>query len=156
MAAVIPVEGQEVLILAFPKGICPATLYIGLFTSSHGPASVPDPTAVLGSLSGGFAEVQASGWSTYARQAVGSGAWSASYDDSMWTVTGRATNPGQVTFPATTGAYIPANPVVGYFIADALTGGHAITYANFEDTVPITALALGDTVKVTPGFGYGN
>lgn len=155
MAAVYPTEGLDVLLAAFPKGTVPATLYVGLFTSSNGSTSVPDVTALLASLSGGFAEVDDSEWTTYERQAVAEGSWSAPFDAVLWTVTGRQVNSPQLTFPATSGTYLPADPVVGYFVADALTAGHAIVYSNFADTVPIPGLTPGDDVKLTAGMGFG-
>jgi hypothetical protein len=71
-------------------------------------------------------------------------------------VTGRGVVGSQVSFPAPTTAYSPANPICGFFIADASTAGHAIYYSNFSDTTPVSSLAIGDVIKVTPTFGYGN
>jgi hypothetical protein len=157
VADIFPDEGLDVILGGFPKGVVPATLYVGLFTSSHGPSSVPPSSQVLaGGPANGYGEVQVAGWSTYARQPVQASQWGAAAAATIWGLVGRAVTGPQVTFPTATGIYNPTDPIVGYLIADALTGGHAVLYSNFDDLTPITVLAIGDTVKVTPKLGMGN
>lgn len=158
MADEFPDEGLDVILGVFPRGgTTPANLYVGLFTGGSA-STVPASTATVASMGSTFAEVLTSGWSTYARQAIASttSGWGAPGAQTIWSVTGRGVAGAQVSFPAPTSAYTPANAVNGFFVADASTSGHAVYYSNFSDTTGVSSLAIGDVIKVTPTFGYGN
>jgi hypothetical protein len=157
MADVYPDEGCDLILASFPKGATPpATLYVGMFTSSGGPTSVPPRNATLAALPAGFAEVSTAGWSTYARQPVTAASWSAPASGTLWGVSGRIVTGPQVSFPLPTGIYTPADPIVGFLVADSLTGGKAVYYSNFADLTPIVTLAIGDSVRVTPQLLMGS
>lgn len=158
MADMFPDEGLDVILATFPRGTTtPANLYVGLFTGGTA-STVPASSATVASMGGTFAEVLTAGWSTYARQAIASttGGWGAPGAQTIWSVTGRGVVGSQVSFNAPTSAYTPSNAINGFFIADASTAGHAVYYSNFSDTTGIASLAIGDVIKVTPTFGYGN
>jgi hypothetical protein len=162
MADEFPDEGLDVILGVFPRGgTIPANLYVGLFTGGSA-STVPTSAATIAAMTGTFAEVTTgsapTGWPSYLRQAIASttSGWGAPGAQTIWSVTGRGVVGGQVSFPTPVAAYAPTNPVNGFFIADASTSGHAIYYSNFSDTTGVAGLAIGDVIKVTPTFGYGN
>lgn len=157
MAEIFPDEGLDVILGIFPKGGSNVTtLYVGLFTSSNGGSSVPASSATISSMGSGYAEVSTGEWTTYARCSISAGSWGSVGAKTIWSQSCRGVDGPQVSFTAPTGSYSPTNPMCGFFIADALTGGHAIYYSNFSDNSTISSLALGDVVKVTPTFGFAN
>lgn len=159
MSDCFPDEGLDIILAIFPRnGSNIATLYAGLFTSSNGGSAVPAASATIASMGTGYAECQTAQWSSYARQPIAAASWGAVAAKTAWGTTGRGVDAAQVSFPAPASAYNPANPICGFFIADsaAVGAGHAIYYSNFSDTAPIASLAIGDVVKVTPAFGFGN
>jgi len=161
MADTFPDEGLDVILGVFPRGgTITANMYVGIFTSSNGTTAVPGASATIASMGSGYAEVSTSAgqWTTYARQSIASttGGWAAPGAQTIWSVTGRGVVGSQVSFPAPSAAYAPTNPMQGFFLADASTSGHAIFYSNWSDTTAIASLAIGDVIKVTPTFGFGN
>lgn len=157
MASIFPDEGLDVIVGIVPKGgTVLSTTYVGLFTSSSGGSAVPASSATVAAMGTGYAECATAGWSTYARQSIASASWGTSGAQTIWSVTGRGAVGPQVSFPAPTAAYSPANPICGFFIADAVTAGHGIFYSNFSDTTSVASLAIGDVIKVTPTWGYSN
>jgi hypothetical protein len=160
MGDIFPDEGLDYLLSIVPKnGASPSNLFMGLYTAAGG-TSVPASNATLAGLAGagtvGFAEVSATLWTTYTRQTHVSGSWGAQGASVVWTTTGRIVTGGQLTFPAPSAPYAPALPIAGFFLSNNYTTGVACYYSNFSDTNPIASLAIGDLVKVTPSFGFGN
>jgi hypothetical protein len=156
MADTFPDEGLDLILAQVPK-VWPANTYIGLWTSAAGGSTAPAANATIAAMGTNYAEVATAGWSTYARQTHAAAGWSGAIGaKTIWTVAGRGCDGTQVSFPVPTGAYNPTNPICGFMVCDGLTTGKAYFYSNFTDTTPITALAIGDTVKVTPTWGFGN
>ncbi len=157
MADVFLDEGLDHMLGIFPKnGSNDANLYVGLWTSGNGGSTCPAGTVTIASMGGTYAECLVAGWSTYVRQTHAATGWGSAAAKTINTVTGRGVDGTQVSFPAPTSAYNPANPICGFLLASAATSGVGIFMANFSDATPVTALAIGDIVKVTPTFGYGN
>lgn len=162
MADMYPDEGLDVILGVFPRGgTIPANLYVGLFTGGSS-STVPTSAATIAAMTGTFAEVTTgsapTGWPAYARQPIASttSGWAAPGAQTIWSVTGRGVVGGQVSYSPPVAAYSPTNAVNGFFIADAITSGHAVYYSNFSDTTGIASLAIGDVIKVTPTMGFGN
>lgn len=131
----------------FPKaGSVLANLYLGFFTSQSA-STVPAGNAVLATQTG-VTEATGTG---YARTAIASA--------TDW---GSPTNGSPDGRKVTTSAGV-ASPTVGaggwgtingFFLADALTNGHAIYYANFDSGLAIPTSA-GDVITVTPFINFG-
>jgi hypothetical protein len=156
-ADMFPDEGLDLLLAIVPKnGTNWTNTYVGLFTSAAGGSAVPAANATIASMGTNYAECLVAGWSTYVRQTHAATGWGAVGAKTIAGTVGRGCDGTQVSFPAPTGAYSPTNPICGFFLSDLSTNGKSIFYANFSDTTPISALAIGDIVKVTPTFGYGN
>jgi hypothetical protein len=156
---IFPDEGLDVIFGIVPKnGTNLATTYLGLFTGGAG-TTVPANTATVAAMGGSFAEVTTgvspTGWPAYARQSIAAASWGASGAQTIWTLAARGAAAGQVVFTTPAAVYTPTNSIGGFFIADALTAGHALLYSNFTDLTPIATLAIGDLVKVTPTWGFG-
>jgi hypothetical protein len=144
MAEIYPDEGIDVIMGVFPKnGTNLATLYVGLFTSQSA-STVPGASAVLATATG----VTEAAYTSYARQSIAAASWGAQAAGSP---DGRKTAGPQVTFPTVTGG--AGTTVMGGFIADALTNGHAICYFNF--TEGSWTPAVNDSFKVTPTMNFG-
>lgn len=145
MAEIFPNEGLDVMLGIFPKnGANLATLYLGLFTSQTA-ATVPAATAVLATATG---VTEASG-TGYARSSLAAAIWGA---NAGGTPDGRRTTASAVTLAAVgAGAWGTIN---GFLIADALTNGHAIYYANFDDLTAIVT-SPGDVITITPFLELG-
>lgn len=144
MAEIFVDEGIDVIMAIFPKnGTNLATLYLGLFTSQTG-STVPAANAVLATQTG----MTEAAYTSYARIAIAAASWGAQAAGSP---DGRKTVAGQVTLPTVTGG--GGTPVNGYFIADSLTVGKAICYANFAEGV--WTPAVNDVFKVTPTLNFG-
>ena len=155
MAEIFPDEGLDYILGIVPKnGTNIATTYVGLFTNTAGTA-VPANTATLAAMGGSFAECATGAWSTYARQSHASTGWGAAGAQTIWSQAGRGVVGTQVSFPAPSSSYSPANPIAGFFLATAVTAGTGLFYSNFSDSSTIASLAIGDVVKVTPTFGLG-
>jgi hypothetical protein len=160
MADIFPDEGLDYLLSIVPKnGASPANLFLGLYTAVGG-TSVPGSANTLAQLAGlgtaGFAEVSATQWASYTRQTHVAGSWGAQGASVVWTTTGRVVTGGQLAFLAPAAPYAPSNPIAGFFLASLITTGVAVYYSNFSDSSTIASLAIGDLVKVTPTFGFGN
>jgi hypothetical protein len=162
MTDIFPDEGLDVILGVFPRGsTTPANLYVGLFTGGSA-STVPTAAATIASMTGTFAEVTTgsspTGWPAYARQPIASttSGWAAPGAQTINSITGRGVVGGQVSYSPPVAVYTPTNAVNGFFIADAITSGHAIVYSNFSDVTGISSLAIGDVIKVTPTIGYGN
>lgn len=145
MAEIYPNEGLDAIMAIFPKaGSVLANLYLGFFTSQT-PSTVPAATAVLATATG---VTEASG-TGYARTAIPAANWGAQAAGSP---DGRKTTASAVTTPTVgSGGWGTLN---GFFLADALTNGHAIFYANFDSGLGIPTSA-GDVVTVTPFINFG-
>ena len=145
MAEIYPNEGLDAIMAIFPKaGSVLANLYLGFFTSQT-PSTVPAATAVLATATG---VTEASG-TGYARTAIPAANWGAQAAGSP---DGRKTTASAVTTPTVgAGGWGTLN---GFFLADALTNGHAIFYANFDSGLAIPTSA-GDVVTVTPYINFG-
>ena len=152
MSEIFPNEGLDVVLGVFPKGgAAPDPLYVGLFTGPDG-TSVPAAAATRAAMGSGFAEVAYTG---YALQPIAASAWGAAGDKTVWSQATRGVDGPQVSFPAATAAYNPANPIAGFFLVTAASGGYVIYYSNFDDTSTIASLSIGDVIKVTPTLGFG-
>lgn len=144
MAEIFSNEGLDWLIGKVPKGGAAITnVYLGCFTSATA-STVPAATAVLATLTG----VTEATWTNYARQAVPIADWGA---NAAGTPDGRKTTAAQKTFPAVGATVGGANN--GLLLADALTAGIGIAYANFDEGA--WSPAVGDILKVTPTWQYG-
>lgn len=141
IAEIFPDEGLDVIMAIFPKnGTNLATLYLGLFTSATA-STTPARSAVLATATG---VTEATGTS-YARTSLAAATWGSQATSGS----GR-----QSTYPQITMATVGAGgwgTVNGFFIADALTNGHAIYYANFDDTLAIIT-SVSDIIKITPSI----
>ncbi|GEL20844.1 phage tail fiber protein [Pseudonocardia asaccharolytica] len=147
---IFPNEGLDYLLGIVPRGgAAPSTLYLFLFTSQTA-ATVPAADAVLATETG----VTEAAYPGYARVAVAAADWGAPVSETLWSQAVRAVTAEQKVFPAATGA--DATPIHGFGVATAATGGVALCYSNFDDEVAIPELALGDTIKVTPKFGFSD
>lgn len=138
-AEIFPDEGLD-LALAWTLGLAtpPTTLYLGYFTSQTG-TTVPARTAVLATATG-VTEATGTG---YARTAIPNTDWGAVATNGS----GRKRTAAQKVAPTVgAGGWGTLN---GFFLADALTAGKAVYYANFDDDTPIPTL-VNDVVKVTP------
>lgn len=149
IAELFPNEGLDLLLGIVPKGGATlATLYLGLWTTGGTNNTVPVATAVLATQTG----VGEAAYPSYARQAIAASSWGAISTQTVWAqANARACAAAQQTFPAATGAY--ATAINGFFLSNALSGGVALFYSNFDDTTAIAAMALGDIVKVIPTYG---
>ena len=145
MAEIYPNEGLDAIMAIFPKaGSVLANLYLGFFTSQT-PSTVPAATAVLATATG-VTEATGTG---YARTAIPAANWGAQAAGSP---DGRKTTASAVTTPTVgAGGWGTVN---GFFLADALTNGHAIFYANFDSGLAIPTSA-GDVITVTPFINFG-
>jgi hypothetical protein len=144
MAEIFPDEGIDVIMAIFPKnGTNLSSLFLGLFTSQTG-TTVPAANAVLSTSTG----VTEAAYTSYARISIAAASWGAQAAGSP---DGRKTTAGQVTMPTVTGA--AGTAVNGYFIADSLTTGKAICYANFTEGA--WTPAVNDVFKVTPTMNFG-
>lgn len=109
-------------------------------------------------MGSGYAEcattASPTGWPAYARQSIAAAGWGAQGVQTLWlNPAGRGVVGPQVAFTTPAAVYTPTNPICGFFIASAVTAGVAVWYSNFTDTTPISTLAIGDIVKVTPTWG---
>ena len=149
MAESFPNEGLDLLLGIVPKGGATlATMYMGLWTTGGTNIATPAATAVLATQTG----VGEAAFPGYARQSIAAGTWGAISTQTIWGQAGaRACSAPQEVFPGATGSY--ATAINGFFLSNALTGGVAIFYSNFDDTTAIATMALGDIIKVTPTFG---
>lgn len=145
MAEIFSNEGIDVIMAIFPKnGSNLANLYVGLFTSQTA-TTVPAATAVLATSTG---ITEATG-TAYARIAIAAASWGAQAAGSP---DGRKSTAGLVTMPTVgAGGWGTIN---GFFIADALTNGHAIGYANFDSGLAINS-SIGDIITITPTINFG-
>ncbi len=159
MADMFPDEGLDLILAVIPKnGTPPANMYAGIFTSSNGTSSVPAASATIPSMGTGYAECATGEWTTYARQTQAATAWGSPAAKTIWSVSGRGVDASaQLSFPAPSVAYNPANPMQGFFLANGSTAGAgtAYYYSNWNDMAGIASLGIGDVVKVTPTFGWG-
>ena len=159
IADLFPDEGLDYLLGIVPKnGTNLANTFLGLYTAGGG-TSVPGglTLAAIGGLgTSGYAEVSATQWASYTRQTHAAGSWGAAGASTIWSTVGRKVDGSQMTFLAPAAPYSPTNPIAGFFLATAITGGVALYYSNFGDGSTIASLAIGDIVKVTPTFGLGN
>lgn len=155
MAEIFPNEGLDYLLGIVPKGgTSPSNLYLFLFKGGTA-STVPAATATIGTMGGTFAEVTTTDYPGYARVAVASSDWGSAGADTIWSQSVRAVTAAQKSFAAATSAATPSANINGFGLASASTAGVAVYYSNFDDTTGVTALALGDIIRVTPKFGLG-
>lgn len=164
MADLFPDEGLDWLLGIVPKNGTNATqTFLGLYTATGG-TSTPQNNAVLSAqtITNGLGckEVSTVQWSTYIRITVPSGSWGAQSASTVWSTSGRIVTSGAAcVFPAPSGAYNPSpDSLAGFFLSNNSipNQGIGIYYSNFSDSSLIASMAIGDVVKVTPTFGFGN
>lgn len=154
MADRVPTEGLDYIVNVLLKnGGSPANLYLFLFKGGSA-STVPGAAATIGTMGGGFSEINTTDYPGYARVAVAVADWGAIGDQTIWTATYRGAAASQKSFAAATSA--GASAINGFGLASASTAGVAIYYSNFDDATAIPILALGDIVRVTPRFGLGD
>lgn len=155
MAEILPNEGLDYILGVIPKaGTTPANLYLFLFKGGTA-STVPAASATIGTMGSTFVEVTTSDYPGYARVAVASSDWGSAGADTIWSQSVRAVTASQKSFAAATSAATPSATINGFGLASASTGGVAVYYSNFDDVTGVSALALGDLIRVTPKFGLG-
>lgn len=154
MAEILPNEGLDYLLGIVPKnGTNLSNTYLFLFKGGTS-STVPAATATIGTMGGSFVEVTTTDYPGYARVAVASSDWGSAGSDTIWSQTVRAVTAAQKSFAAATSAATPSATINGFGLASASTAGVALMYSNFDDTTGVTALAIGDIIRVTPKFGF--
>lgn len=159
---VFPAEGLDYLLGVVPKGgTTPATLYLGLFTTSWATIQGYGLTNTSITLNGGTYPVTELSTSTgYAtRPSLAAATWGAATAGTT-TIGANTINVRQSTYGSaitiTNGSAGTWTGVNGMFIATSATVGQAsgsgttvLWYAPFSDASTVT-LAPGDSVSITP------
>jgi hypothetical protein len=132
MAQMIVNLGAKAIMNAELNNVRPAggtTLYLGLYTNAHTPASTDTMTQITEATGGG-----------YARLPLTNGSWTLAFTGSIWTAT-YATQTFVCTGPLTTNT-----SAIGYFIVDA--DGVLRTEEAFA--TPFIPFNNGDSKAVVP------
>ncbi len=113
----------------------PATKFIGLYTAITGPA---DHNRVL-------ADLTEATYTGYARQAIGS--WTDAYDSTTGLILITADNKHFTPSDA-----VAPNTIIGWFVADAVTGGALLAIEPLASPVPLAN--ADNTLTVEANFGF--